>query len=252
MITNRSFVYIITMKKQRGKTARNIFLVLGCLLVLVLNSCGQSITKLDTTATPLPATALTSIFPPSPTAVLISTPQSLPTPEYILDYPYQVTDGILLLSVERVRDKCYKSLEPIVLKFIFRNLTDKAIDIPDDLSIAFNRWGNGGALSPFITSAEGLDIYSSLDTVFADSFPDSPTSYITILGNHEFEKYLVYGFPDYIVPPPQENPNGEAITPSPGQYFIRFHYFWDKHRQETDNTWHGSIDSNRIEICVIN
>jgi len=156
-----------------------------------------------------------------------------------------VTDGILLFSVEKVTDRCYRSLEAIELKFIFKNLTDKAIKIPDDFSIALNRKGDAGSIWPFITSAEGLDLLSDADLLTASFFRTPSDAYLTLLGNQEFETVLIYGFPEFVTRPNQR----PLVTPSPGHYFLKF--VFAGHGGDID-TWNGLIESNRIEICVIN
>jgi hypothetical protein len=260
MLTN-----ISSKKEQRS---RRIVILLGCLIILGLSSCLQSNTKLNPTVTPLSTTIPTSTFvlptttlpPPvepsltstptsiatsSPPAILVSTLRAYPTRIGVGEYPGQVTDGILLFSVEKVTDRCYKSLEAIKLKFIFKNLTDKAIKIPNDFSIALDRNGNGGSLLPYITSAEGLDLLSDADILAISIFSPPSDRYLTLLGNQEFETVLIYGFPEFVTRPNQR----PLVTPSPGHYFLKF--VFAGYGGDID-IWSGLIESNRIEICLIN
>lgn len=256
--SNNLIIYTVVMKKQKSRSRRKLFLALCCLVILILNSCMQPITNLNSTATLVPTATFaststplpreTSAVTPTPTVAMVSTLLSYPTPIYSFNYPNQVTDGILLLSVEGVHNKCYKSLEPIKLRFTFRNLTDEEINIPSDFSIAFNRWGVGGNLLSFITSEEGLDVYTSYDMALIDIFPTPSNNNITLLGNQEFEIFLIYGFPEFISPR-QDDLVDEPIKARPGRYFLRFYYVEIK--RDID-TWFGTIGSNRIEICVIN
>jgi hypothetical protein len=261
MLTN-----ISSKKEQRS---RRIVILLGCLIILGLSSCLQSNTKLNPTVTPLSTTIPTSTFvlptttlpPPvepsltstptsiatsSPPAILVSTLRAYPTRIGVGEYPGQVTDGILLFSVEKVTDRCYKSLEAIKLKFIFKNLTDKAIKIPNDFSIALDRNGNGGSLLPYITSAEGLDLLSDADILAISIFSPPSDRYLTLLGNQEFETVLINRCKTNLqasqttglmkLPSPSTFPNRGSINRDDG---------------ESDTTFSGAIELSAMPDALV-
>lgn len=254
--------HVISREERRNRTRRTIILVFCCLFILILNSCLQPIIKPDSTITPYPTLVLISTLQSHPTSitkpdstttpypplVLISTLQSYSTPINVFDYPDQVTDGILLFSVEKITDACYNAGDPIEMKFIFKNVTNKAIKIPSGFSIAANRGGDGGNILPFITSTEGADVYSFADVTIFEIFGTPSNSYLTISGNQESEFVLVYKFPKYITRSPLM-PTDNLVTPSPGRYFLRFVYL--EYERGID-AWSGAVGSNRVDICITN
>jgi hypothetical protein len=262
--------YLIAVKAKRDRIERKIILFLCCLFILSLNSCSQLTSIVDTTVTPLsratpnssatplptatlvpittplPTATLVSSATPLPTAALISTLHSYPTRISVFDYPDQVTDGLLLLSVDKITDKCYKSGEPMQLKFVFENLTDEPLKIPSGFSIAINRRGDKGNIAPLITSTEGVDLFLFADVEIPYFKLMTSNDYITLLGDDDFEIILEYLFPKNVYR--QEHKTYKPMPSSPGRYYLRFVY--SENERDID-TWYGAIGSNRIEICLI-
>jgi len=183
-----------------------------------------------------------------PSPMIISTLQSYTTPISVLEYPDQVTDGKLLLSIELADDTCFQPSKPISIKLIFNNLTDKSLTIPADFSIAVNRRGDGGNLSPFITTASGENVLSLADHQLMDIFSTPSDIYREIPANKGIELEVIFRFPQDVVTS-ESAQTYQLATPSPGKYFVRLVY---SEYQRNDDTWHGLIGSNQLEICLLN
>jgi hypothetical protein len=247
---------------SNGQIRRLIALAIYCLSILILASCLPSAATPKPTLSPLFSTTPTispqphftqttkpDFLPTSTLApVIVSTLKSYPTPISVFDYPNQSTDGVLLFSVEKIAEKCYKVGEPIELKFIFRNLTDATIKIPGDFAIAINRHGVSGNILPFIMSFNGKSIYSHTDLSLIDTFWTPSDEYGTISGNQQIDIVLAYIFPKYVVHPPITQ-SYEIVTPNPGRYYLRFVYFGQDRNGEI---WSGAIGSNQVDLCIIN
>jgi hypothetical protein len=252
----------IMAKERRIRIRETTTFVVCCLNVLILVSCLQSPVESNLAATPYQSQDSPSAFPvsftpskkieltvtPYPSLVLISTLQSYPTPISVYKYPGQVTDGILLLSVERVADECHNIGDLIELKFLFKNLTEKVIKIPSDFVIAVNRQGAGGNLHPFVTSIAGKDVYGLGDVTMVDIFSTPSRNQVAISAYDEIGVVLRYEFPKYIIES-QSDESNPPVTPSPGHYFLRFVY--SEYKRNTD-VWFGVIGSNQVEICITN
>jgi hypothetical protein len=183
-----------------------------------------------------------------PSPMIISTLQSYTTPVSVFKYPDQVTDGKLLLSIELGDDTCFQASKPIPIKLIFNNLTDRSLTIPADFSIAVNRKGAGGNLVPFITTASGADVLSLADHQIVDIFSTPSDIYREIPANKSIEFEVTFRFPQDLVIS-ESAQTYQLATPSPGEYFVRLVY---SEYQRDDDTWHGLIGSNQLEICLLN
>jgi hypothetical protein len=86
---------------------------------------------------------------------------------------------------------------------------------------------------------------SDADILAISIFSPPSDRYLTLLGNQEFETVLIYGFPEFVTRPNQR----PLVTPSPGHYFLKF--VFAGYGGDID-IWSGLIESNRIEICLIN
>jgi len=183
-----------------------------------------------------------------PSPMFAATLQSYTTPLSVFEYLDQVTDGKLLLSIELVNNKCSHTNVPIEVRIIFKNLTDTAITLPADFSIAVNRKGMGGNLIPFITTREGKDVLSLADYQLVDIFSTPSNIYKKIPAEQEVNFDVKFKFPQTLVAS-QSAETYELATPNPGQYLIRFVY---SEYRRSDDIWYGKIGSNRIEICILN
>jgi len=180
--------------------------------------------------------------------MIISTLQSYTTPVSVFEYPDQVTDGKLLLSIELGDDTCFQASKPIPIKLIFNNLTDRSLTIPADFSIAVNRKGDGGNLVPFITTASGANVLSLADHQLVDIFSTPSDIYREIPANKKINVEVTFMFPEDLVTS-ETSQTYLLATPSPGKYLVRLVY---SEYQRNDNTWHGAIGSNQLEICLLN
>jgi hypothetical protein len=165
-----------------------------------------------------------------------------------MEYPDQVTDGKLLLSIELADDSCFEASEPISIKLIFNNLTDKSLTIPADFSMAVNRRGDGGNLIPFITTASGANVLSLADHQLVDVFSTRSDVYGEIPAHKNLELEVTFIFPEDLVTS-ESTQTYQLATPSPGKYFVRLVY---SEYKRNDDTWHGAIGSNQLEICLLN
>jgi hypothetical protein len=180
------------------------------------------------------------------TYVSINTLRALPTLLTIFEYNGQVSDEKLLFSVIIEDMTCNQIGESFLIKLIFKNLTDKAIKLSTNFSIAVNRFGDGGNISPFITSSNGKDVYSLADSQLVDIFETPSKSYYELDANQSADFSIEYSFPDLLTQIELSKVTG-YVTPIPGQYYLRFVYF--EPQREVD-TWYGAISSNKIEICL--
>jgi hypothetical protein len=183
-----------------------------------------------------------------PSPMIISTLQSYTTPISVFEYPDQVTDGKLLLSIELGDDTCFKANKPIPIKLIFNNLTDKSLTMPADFSIAVNRKGAGGNLVPFITTASGTNVLSLADHQLVDIFSTPSDIYREIPANKSIEFVVTFKFPQDLVIS-ESAQTYQLATANPGKYFVRLVY---SEYQRNDHSWHGLIGSNQLEICLLN
>jgi hypothetical protein len=183
-----------------------------------------------------------------PSPMVSSTLQSYKTPISVFEYPDQVTDGKLLLSIDLVNDACFQASKPVSIRLTFSSLTDEALTIPADFSIAVNRKGDGGDLIPFITTAKGTDVLSLADHQLVDIFSTPSDIYREIPANQDIEFDVEFVFPqDLVISESIET--YELATPSPGPYFIRLVY---SEYRRNDDIWYGIIGSNRLGICILN
>lgn len=210
---------------------KNIFNILfGCLLLFMLTSCGTAF----------------DVHPVEP--ITIATLQSYPTPISVFDYPGQVTDGELLLSIEEIDKICHKSSDPIKIKLIFENLLDKPINIPDSFFIAENRRGDGGNIIPLITTVDGQIVKTLADFQLVDIF-DTPTDvYRQVPSKRSIDLVIEFRFPKNLAETMSDG-TLDLATPNPGQYFIRFVYHSNHPNKDI---WSGIIGSPQIQICITN
>jgi hypothetical protein len=178
----------------------------------------------------------------------VSTLESYMTPIRVSEYPDQVTDGKLSLSIDLVDDACFQASKPVSIRLTFSNLTDEALTIPADFSVAVNRKGNGGDLIPFITTAEGTDVLSLADHQLVDIFSTPSDIYREIPANQKIEFDVDFVFPQDLVTS-ESTEDYDLATPSPGPYFIRLVY---SEYRRNDDIWYGVIGSNRLGICLLN
>lgn len=240
-----------------SKNVRDCFVFL-VLLSLIISGCSSPVSEgadaVSTKPVVSPQPHFTQTMEPgvmptsTSTPVLVSTLKSYPTPISVFDYPNQSTDGVLLFSVEKIMEKCYKVGEPIQLKFVFRNLTDITIKIPGDFAIAINQHGVGGNILPFIMLLDGEIVYSYKDLILDDSFWAQSDEYVAVSGNQQVDAVLTYTFPDFVVHPPITQ-TYDFVTPSPGRYSLRFVYF---RPDRGIDAWSGAIGSNQVELCITN
>ena len=187
-----------------------------------------------------------SSTPPSP--MLISTLQSYKTPISVFEYPDQVTDGKLILSIELVTNDCFQANKPIPITLTIRNLTNQVLTIPANFSVAANRRGNGGNLIPYITTLDGTDVLSLSDHQLVDVFRTSPDTYMSIPANEGVEHEIAFNFPQDLVI--SETAEGyQLATPTSGKYFVRLVY---SESEQSSDIWSGAIGSNQLEICLLN
>lgn len=220
---------------MRTKNMNIMFFIAG-LWLIILVSCQQALSNSDDfpAHTPLPVT--------------VSTLQGYATPISVFEYHDQVTDGKLLLSIDLADDACFQPSKPVTIRLSFSNLTDDALTIPADFSIAVNRKGNGGDLIPVITTAEGADILSLADHQLVDIFSTPSDIYKEIPSKQRIEFDVDFVFPQDVVI--SESAETYLLaTPSPGQYFVRLIY---SEYRRSDDVWYGTIGSNQLEVCIIN
>lgn len=218
------------------KINRLLVSIILCAYLLILVSCQRALNNSDD--------PLSNHQSP----MIVSTLQSYTTPISVFEYPDQVTDGKLLLSIELAENTCFQASKPIAIRLIFSNLTNELLTIPSDFSIAVNRRGDGGNLIPFITTVKGVSVLPLADYQLVDIFstPSNINSKISANQKTEFEVNFLF---------PQDLVLSESIetyqlaTPTPGQYFIRLVY---AEYRRNDDIWHGAIGSNQLEICVLN
>jgi len=183
-----------------------------------------------------------------PTALVASTHQLYLTPGHVLEYPDQLTDGKLLLSIEAAGNTCLQPGKPAAIRIIFSNLTDQALTIPADFSGGINPIGAGGNLIRFITNAEGAQVFSFGDREMLDIFP-TPSNIHRKIPAHQYAEFEVdFTFPEELAIV-ESSEDYQMATPTPGQYFLRIVY---GERPRSDDIWHGAVGSNRLEICVRN
>lgn len=218
------------------KINRMIVTIFLCACCIALASCQRATTDLDT-----PPTGNSS-------PMSIATLQSYPTPINVFEYPDQVTDGILLFSIEAADDGRSKVGNPIEIKLTFKNLTGKTIQIPVDFSVAVNRRGDGGNLIPFITTTDAVDVHAPGDFQLVDIFSTPSRLYREISAGQSVDFEIEFRFPKYLAVNVSEE-TIDLVTPTPGQYLIRFVFL--EYERGAD-VWHGAIGSNRIEICILN
>lgn len=231
-----------------------IFQILGCTSVSQSNTVAETPTGKPHTSTPTTIPPTVTPKPPaktpSPTKTPLPSPMIIFTPEAdrtylsMFDYPDQVSDGILLLSVEKFNDGCHKPGYPIAFIFKFKNLTDEPIRVQSEFTISINRDGATGNISPFITSKDGSTVYSMYDGMIIDAFWGPADIYTVIPAKQEIEEVLVYRFPERIFTDPE---SFDTELTSPGQYFLRFIY--SNNNREAD-VWNGIISSNRVDVCI--
>lgn len=215
---------------------KNIMFFITCIWLVILVSCQQSLSNSDN----FPSQRLSPMT--------ISTLQAYKTPISVFEYPDQVTDGKLLLSIDLVNNACSQASKPVSIRLTFSNLTDEALTIPADFSIAVNRRGDGGNLIPFITTAEGADVLSLADHQLVDIFSTPSDIYREIPANQNIEFDVNFVFPQDLVIS-ESTESYQLATPSPGQYFVRLVY---SEYRRTDDVWYGAIGSNRLEHCIRN
>lgn len=196
------------------------------------------------------ATSISSCSPvvnKSPaTFVTNATLQAYPTPVSILDYSDQVTDRKLLLSIKEVEKTCYKADNLIKIEIVFENISNEPINIPETLSIAQNRRGDGGNLIPLITTLGGEVVKNLGDFQLVDIFNTPVNTYQKIADGQSINSVVKFRFPKYFADIASE---GALVlsTPRPEQYFLRFVFV---NYSSDQSIWSGSIGSNRIRICV--
>ena len=220
---------------MQTKNKSVVFFIAGIWLVILV-SCQQSLSNSEDfpSQTPLPVT--------------VSTLEAYATPISVFEYHDQVTDGELLLSIDLANNACFQSNKPVTIRLTFSNLTDDALTIPADFSIAVNRKGNGGDLIPFITTAEGADVLSLADHQLVDIFSTPSDIYKEIPSNQGIEFRVNFLFPQDLVIS-ESTEMYLLATPSPGQYFVRLVY---SEYRRSDDVWYGAIGSNQLEVCIIN
>jgi hypothetical protein len=178
----------------------------------------------------------------------IATIQSASTPISVFEYQGQVTDGSISLSIEPANVACVPIDQPIPIKLIFTNLTTEEITIPADFLIAVNRRGDGGNLIPLLRDANGINLLSLADYQLVDIFSTPSSTVSKISSRKSYETTIDYYFPQELVAT-KSNEKYQLITPSPGQYFIRF--VFSEYRRD-DPIWYGTIGSNFTKICIQN
>lgn len=217
---------------------KTIVFPLYCLfMIVVVSSCKQ--TTSDAKDFVVAATQPTH-------PMQVQTLQSLQTPVSVFEYTDQVSDGKLVFSVQDVENVCHDIKKPIKLKLIFSNITDKTINVLNEFSIAVNRRGDGGNIIPFITSSEGEDVYTLADFQLVDIFNTPSIKYLAIQPNRTVDIVVDFRFPN-LASQTLPDETIKIMTPSPGQYNIRFVYI--EHQRDSD-TWYGAIGSNQIRICA--
>ena len=237
------------------KMQKNVSVTFLFIMTITLVSCLPTDTMPVKTETQIPSHTPT----PAPTllptlekialtsnVVTISTLESFPTPISIFDYPGQVSDNGLLLTVLQ-EDACYQAGEAIRLNFIISNLSDESVKLIDQFALARNRFGAGGNIVAFLTTIKGEDLFTEWDWKIIDIFDLPPNSYVTILSGQDFMFSLDYNFPR-MLSKSESFENGEMSAPITGLYMLRFVYMSSYGKA---NTWTGVLASNQIGICIV-
>ncbi len=177
----------------------------------------------------------------------IATLHAYPTFISIFDYPGQVTDGKLLMSIEEYRARCRQPDEPFQIKFSFKNLTDEPIKFVSEFFVAANRRGDGGNLISFITNKKGEDVLGLGDFRLVDIFRLPPETYTELSGYESADFVVEFYFPTLTVEDPSKDVYN-YVTHVPGKYFVRFVY---SQYDPNPDVWQEAISSNTLEICII-
>lgn len=178
----------------------------------------------------------------------VVTPTTYRTPLGAINYPADVTDGALKLSVQEVRPGCHKPGDPLTLRFTLTNLTRQPIPVVSESKLAHNRKFEGGNINTIITTEEGRDLYTMGDYMVEEYF-DLPTpGELEIPAQRSLDFSLDFYFPPFfVVYPSIEYDPLDFPTPAPGTYIVHFVYTGYVPRPES---WQGFVSSNNLKVCI--
>ena len=167
------------------------------------------------------------------------------TPANVFEVHEQVTDGLILMSVESTTNMCVNKNMPISFKIVFHNLTDQPIKLLNDFNVS-TRGGNGKILA-ILRTQDNLPIYTENDLGATDYFFETPQKdSIEVPANQDYELAIKYTLPKEFVEFTSNHKEYKLITPVPGKYLIKFVY----QTPRGDDGWKGAISSNQIAICI--
>jgi len=154
----------------------------------------------------------------------------------------QITDGKALLSIQEVQPACHSREDRIQIRFTFKNLTNKTINL-----VAIPWTGRGRMLNSILTRSD-RNIYYCRDCRGGDPDPIvTPVSFDLLPALGVIERVIQYQI-DPIVRVEIGKENFTWATPEPGAYFLKFVYMNDN--SSLNNVWTGQIASNQIKLCI--
>ena len=146
------------------------------------------------------------------------------------------------LSIEQMGSNCYKLGSPITIKMVFYNRTNKNLRIINYFSLD----RNGGNIIPMETDQTGYSILVPFSMADNFSHPPDAMPYRELPALGSIVVNVDYYFPRIIQKALAGNNSYKSITPSPGQYFLRFRFL----SAGNDDIWNGSVISNQINLCI--
>ena len=222
-----------------------LFALLGC-----VSSVSPTPNLPTSTAVPTKLTSMKVSASITPTSTSVfPTPQITREVITLASNPEQVTDGKLKLSIkEDKHGDCYVPGTHISLILTYENLTDQPLKILDYNIISSHVLARSyGQLSPVLTTVQSIRLISREDAMTIELINPNPNTLIQILPpqsrfNVDSKYYLSTEFAA------ADNWDDDFRSIPAGQYYLKLMYSSIGYQ----DSWKGSISSNRIEFCVGN
>ncbi len=159
--------------------------------------------------------------------------------------PGQTTDGNLILFISTSDDRCHPVNEPFLVQMVFVNLSEQVLTLQSRFAISPRQYVPEGDITIMPRAADGSRVFTRIDFTTADTFFEDPTDFIQISPHSSYSHLLEYSFPREVAYSNTEDT--EFTATKPGTYFIRIMYI---NSLGWSGSWAGSIDSNKIQLCI--
>jgi hypothetical protein len=164
----------------------------------------------------------------------------------ILTNPNQVSDGALKMFLEELKPTCHKAGDAISVIVTYENLTNKPLKLVDYSIVSPHQFvKSNGYLRPVLSRGDASLVYTNEELKLSTFYNLQPPVFFTLRAGSKSDFQIGFFLPLSEAVPDEEGYMHLRLI-QPGDYFLKFIY----RSQRINDSWEGTISTNRIQICI--